>query len=105
MTDTPKKVTPQIVEVNGSESPSTVRWNAKNNRARQDLSRARLRAIECSLENGQVWAPPSLSHRKTWEEEVLLCVITFTLFDISIFFLYYGLSCYPFGKELLQNDY
>lgn len=69
MTDAPKKVTPQIVEVNGSESPSTVRWNAKNNRARQDLSRARLRAIECSLENGQVWAPPSLSHRKTWEEE------------------------------------
>lgn len=68
-TNTPTKVLPQIVEVNGSESPSTVRWNAKNNRARHDLSRARLRAIECSLENGQVWAPPSPSHRKTWEEE------------------------------------
>ncbi|KAF5196151.1 phosphatase 2C and cyclic nucleotide-binding/kinase domain-containing protein [Thalictrum thalictroides] len=63
------KPMPQIVEVNGSESPSTTRWNARNNRARHDLSRARLRAIECSLENGQVWAPPSPNHRKTWEEE------------------------------------
>ncbi|KAL5729115.1 cGMP-dependent protein kinase [Ranunculus cassubicifolius] len=62
-------IMPQVVELNGSESPSTFRWSAKNNRARHDLSRARLRAIECSLENGQVWAPPSPSHRKTWEEE------------------------------------
>ncbi|CAN6272307.1 unnamed protein product [Urochloa humidicola] len=34
-----------------------------------DLSRARLRALESSLENGQLWAPPSPSHRKTWEEQ------------------------------------
>ncbi|XP_022961292.1 protein phosphatase 2C and cyclic nucleotide-binding/kinase domain-containing protein-like isoform X1 [Cucurbita moschata] len=59
---------PQVVEVTGSESPSTFGWN-RNNRARQDLSRARLRAIESSLENGQVWVPPSPAHRKSWEEE------------------------------------
>ncbi|KAF9612751.1 hypothetical protein IFM89_003761 [Coptis chinensis] len=68
-TDISVRHLPQIVEVKGSESPSTIRWNARNNRARHDLSRARLRAIECSLENGQVWVPPSPSHRKTWEEE------------------------------------
>ncbi|PIA64807.1 hypothetical protein AQUCO_00100346v1 [Aquilegia coerulea] len=68
-TSTFVKPMPQIVEVKGSESPLTTRWNARNNRARHDLSRARLRAIECSLENGQVWAPPSPNHRKTWEEE------------------------------------
>ncbi|XP_043706487.1 protein phosphatase 2C and cyclic nucleotide-binding/kinase domain-containing protein isoform X2 [Telopea speciosissima] len=60
---------PQVVEVTGSESPSTVSWNTRNHRTRHDLSRARLRAIESSLENGQVWVPPSPSHRKTWEEE------------------------------------
>ncbi|KAE8647032.1 hypothetical protein Csa_022960 [Cucumis sativus] len=59
---------PQVMEVTGSESPSTFGWN-RNNRARQDLSRARLRAIESSLENGQVWVPPSPAHRKSWEEE------------------------------------
>lgn len=58
------------MEVTGSESPSTIGWSAKNQRVRQDLSRARLRAIESSLENGKVWVPPSPSHRKTWEEEV-----------------------------------
>ncbi|KAF6164475.1 hypothetical protein GIB67_025301 [Kingdonia uniflora] len=63
------KYMPQIVEVNGSESPSTTRWSSRNHRVRHDLSRARLRAIECSLENGQIWVPPSPSHRKTWEEE------------------------------------
>lgn len=61
----------QVVEVTGSESPSTVSWNTRNQRARNDLSRARLRAIESSLENGQIWVPPSPSHRKTWEEEVI----------------------------------
>ncbi|XP_062090856.1 protein phosphatase 2C and cyclic nucleotide-binding/kinase domain-containing protein [Humulus lupulus] len=60
---------PQVVEVTGSESPSTFSWNSKNQRVRHDISRARLRAIESSLENGQVWVPPSPSHRKTWEEE------------------------------------
>ncbi|XP_042496355.1 protein phosphatase 2C and cyclic nucleotide-binding/kinase domain-containing protein isoform X2 [Macadamia integrifolia] len=60
---------PQVVEVTGSESPSTVSWNTRNHRIRHDLSRARIRAIESSLENGQVWVPPSPSHRKTWEEE------------------------------------
>ncbi|CAL5186434.1 unnamed protein product [Lathyrus oleraceus] len=60
---------PQVVEVTGSESPSTFGWNARNHRVRQELSRARLRAIENSLENGQGWVPPSSAHRKTWEEE------------------------------------
>ncbi|KAJ1378963.1 RmlC-like jelly roll fold [Sesbania bispinosa] len=60
---------PQVVEVTGSESPSTFGWNARNHRVRHDLSRARLRAIENSLENGQAWVPPSSAHRKTWEEE------------------------------------
>ncbi|XP_019052377.1 PREDICTED: protein phosphatase 2C and cyclic nucleotide-binding/kinase domain-containing protein isoform X2 [Nelumbo nucifera] len=60
---------PQVVEVTGSESPSTISWNSRNHRVRHDMSRARLRAIESSLENGQVWVPPSPSHRKTWEEE------------------------------------
>ncbi|XP_058114484.1 protein phosphatase 2C and cyclic nucleotide-binding/kinase domain-containing protein isoform X3 [Magnolia sinica] len=59
----------QVIEVPGSESPSTISWNSRNLRARHDLSRARLRAIESSLENGHVWVPPSPSHRKTWEEE------------------------------------
>ncbi|XP_023004729.1 protein phosphatase 2C and cyclic nucleotide-binding/kinase domain-containing protein-like isoform X2 [Cucurbita maxima] len=63
-----RSTVPQVLEVTGSESPSTFGWN-RNNRARQDLSRSRLRAIESSLENGQVWAPPSPAHRKTWEEE------------------------------------
>lgn len=61
---------PKVVEVTGSESPSTFGWNARNHRVRQELSRARLRAIENSLENGQGWVPPSSAHRKTWEEEV-----------------------------------
>ncbi|CAI9298506.1 unnamed protein product [Lactuca saligna] len=61
---------PQIVELSGSESPSTtMNWNAKNQRVRTDISRTRLRAIESSLENGQLWVPPSPGHRKTWEEE------------------------------------
>ncbi|OVA20281.1 Cyclic nucleotide-binding domain [Macleaya cordata] len=60
---------PQVVEMTGSESPSTIGWNSRNHRVRHDLSRARLRAIESSLENGQVWVPPSPLHRKTWEEE------------------------------------
>ncbi|XP_077209972.1 protein phosphatase 2C and cyclic nucleotide-binding/kinase domain-containing protein isoform X2 [Tasmannia lanceolata] len=59
----------QTVEVTGVESPSTISWNSRNPRARHDLSRARLRAIESSLENGNIWVPPSPSHRKTWEEE------------------------------------
>jgi hypothetical protein len=61
---------PQVIEVTGSESPSTFGWTARNNRVRQELSRARIRAIENSLENGQGWVPPSSAHRKTWEEEV-----------------------------------
>ena len=65
---------PHVIEATGSESPSTFSWNSRNHCARRDLSRARLRAIESSLENGQVWIPPSPAHRKTWEEEVkLLC--------------------------------
>ncbi|KAH0671234.1 hypothetical protein KY285_025447 [Solanum tuberosum] len=60
---------PQVVELSGSESPSVMNWNSRIQRARQDISRARLRAIESSLENGQIWVPPSPAHRKTWEEE------------------------------------
>ncbi|XP_062148034.1 protein phosphatase 2C and cyclic nucleotide-binding/kinase domain-containing protein [Alnus glutinosa] len=60
---------PHVIEVTGSESPSTFSWNTRNHRVRHDLSRARLRAIESSLENGQFWIPPSPAHRKTWEEE------------------------------------
>lgn len=69
---------PQVVEVTGSESPSTFGWN-RNHRVRQDLSRARLRAIESSLENGQVWVAPSPAHRKTWEEEVNSCLASYIL--------------------------
>uniref|UniRef100_A0A2P2LHU2 protein-serine/threonine phosphatase n=1 Tax=Rhizophora mucronata TaxID=61149 RepID=A0A2P2LHU2_RHIMU len=60
---------PQAVEATGSESPSTFGWNPRNHHARHDLSRARLRAIENSLEKSQIWVPPSAAHRKTWEEE------------------------------------
>ncbi|KAK1421022.1 hypothetical protein QVD17_23065 [Tagetes erecta] len=60
---------PQVVEMSGSESPTTMSWHAKNQRARTDISKTRLRAIESSLENGQMWVPPSPGHRKTWEEE------------------------------------
>ncbi|KAM7509556.1 hypothetical protein LguiA_020009 [Lonicera macranthoides] len=60
---------PQVVEMTGSESPSPMGWNSRNQRVRHDVSRTRLRAIETSLENGQVWVPPSPAHRKTWEEE------------------------------------
>ncbi|CAI0390200.1 unnamed protein product [Linum tenue] len=60
---------PHVVELTGTESPSTIGWNSKNQRVRHDLSRARIRAIESSLENGQGWVPPSPAHRKTWEEE------------------------------------
>ncbi|KAK9102372.1 hypothetical protein Sjap_019626 [Stephania japonica] len=67
--DVAPKSLPQIVDLKGSESPSTLNWNSRNHRVRHDLSKTRLRAIESSLENGQVWVPPSPSHRKTWEEE------------------------------------
>lgn len=52
-------------------------WNIRHQRVRQDISRARLRAIESSLENGQVWVPPSPAHRKTWEEEVTTLITSF----------------------------
>ncbi|XP_039066228.1 protein phosphatase 2C and cyclic nucleotide-binding/kinase domain-containing protein-like isoform X2 [Hibiscus syriacus] len=60
---------PQVSETNGSESPSTISLSSRNQQARHDLSRARVRAIESSLENGQVWVPPPPAFRKTWEEE------------------------------------
>ncbi|KAJ1278995.1 hypothetical protein BS78_04G121100 [Paspalum vaginatum] len=59
----------QVVGLAGSGSPLTVSSNTNNQRSRNDLSRARLRALESSLENGQLWVPPSPSHRKTWEEQ------------------------------------
>lgn len=75
---------PQVMEVTGSESPSTLGWSFMNQRARHDLSRGRLRAIESSLENGQVWVPSSPAHRKTWEEEVIfIFIISFVVFIIN----------------------
>lgn len=68
---------PQVVEVTGSESPATFSWNSRNHRVRHDISRARLRAIESSLENGKIWVPPSPAHRKTWEEEVNVLLFIF----------------------------
>lgn len=65
----PMRPLQQIVEVMGTESPSNVKDNSRIHRVRHDLSRARLRAIESSLENGHDWVPSSPSHRKTWEEE------------------------------------
>ncbi|WOL02195.1 protein phosphatase 2C and cyclic nucleotide-binding/kinase domain-containing protein isoform X2 [Canna indica] len=59
----------QQVQATGSESPSTLNLNSRIHRARHDPSRTRLKAIESYLENGHTWAPPSPSHRKTWEEE------------------------------------
>lgn len=76
---------PQVVELSGSESPSVMGWNSKNHRVRHDVSRARLRAIESSLENGQVWIPPSPAHRKTWEEEVNLVTYDIPLPFITSF--------------------
>lgn len=67
----------QVVESKGSESPTPTGWSSRNHRARHDLSRARLRAIECSLENGHVWVPPFIPNRKTWEEEVSLLFLFF----------------------------
>jgi hypothetical protein len=67
---TMKPSAPQVVELTGSESPATTSLNSRNQRVRHDVSRARLRAIESSLESGNVWVPPSPAHRKTWEEEV-----------------------------------
>ncbi|CAN1331084.1 Protein phosphatase 2C and cyclic nucleotide-binding/kinase domain-containing protein [Linum perenne] len=67
--DGPQNAVLHVVEVTGDESPSTFGWNSKNPRVRHDLSRARIRAIESSLEHGQGWVPPSPAHRKTWEEE------------------------------------
>lgn len=82
---------PQVVEVTGSESPSTFGWNARNHRVRQELSRARLRAIENSLENGQGWVPPSSAHRKTWEEEVNLnSFLPFLLISSFVFHFVYS---------------
>ncbi|PIN11681.1 Serine/threonine protein phosphatase [Handroanthus impetiginosus] len=60
---------PQVIEVSGSESPSPMNWRSRNHHGRHDISRARLRALESSLENGQPWVPSSPTHRKTWEEE------------------------------------
>lgn len=74
-----------MVEVSGSESPSLTNWRSRNQRARNDISRARLRALESSLESGQAWVPPSPAHRKTWEEEVdPLCEFySYAIFDCS----------------------
>ncbi|XP_031094178.1 protein phosphatase 2C and cyclic nucleotide-binding/kinase domain-containing protein-like [Ipomoea triloba] len=60
---------PQTIEASGAESPAVLSWNTRNQRTRQEISRARLRALESSIENGQIWVPPSPAHRKTWEEQ------------------------------------
>ncbi|TVU32563.1 hypothetical protein EJB05_24296, partial [Eragrostis curvula] len=59
----------QVLGLAGSESPLMLSSNTNNQRSRHDLSRARLRALESSLEYGQLWVSPSPSHRKTWEEQ------------------------------------
>ncbi|KAK3152746.1 hypothetical protein QOZ80_2BG0163000 [Eleusine coracana subsp. coracana] len=59
----------QVVGLAGSKSPLVVSSNTNNQRSRHDLSQARLRALESSLEHSQLWVPPSPSHRKTWEEQ------------------------------------
>ena len=87
---------PQVLEVTGSESPSTFSWSSRNHRARHDLSRARLRAIESSLENGQVWVPPPPAHRKTWEEEVSLLLYFISFGYIKGFLHKTMLSCFVF---------
>lgn len=100
---------PQVVEMTGSESPSTINWNSRNPRERHELSRTRLRAIESSLENGQVWVPPSPLHRKTWEEEVnvlfyvlyLLTFVSCLMFEISI----PSLNFEPFFFAFLFTNY
>jgi len=73
----------QVVGLAGSESPLTVSSNTNNQHSRHDLSRARLRALESSLEDGQLWVPPSPSHRKTWEEQVRSNVFITTNFLIT----------------------
>lgn len=53
----------------GNESPLSNGESVQTScPVRHDLSRARLRAIESSLEHGPAWAPPSLSYHKTPEE-------------------------------------
>lgn len=103
--------------MSGSESPTTMSWNAKNQRVRTDISKTRLRAIENSLENGQLWVPPSPGHRKTWEEEVnfhqllimqLAELIISMLILIELFFVVYrrtlnGLCMIIFFSENLQT--
>lgn len=84
----------QVVEVSGSESPSMLGWNARNHRARHDISRARLRAIESSLENGHLWVPPSPAHRKTWEEEVNAFPIPVSAFNQTAINLWLDLIRY-----------
>ncbi|CAH9131278.1 unnamed protein product [Cuscuta epithymum] len=59
----------QDADTSGSESPTVMSWKSKNQRERQDISHARLHALENSLENRLIWMPPSPRHRKTWEEE------------------------------------
>ncbi|RAL37184.1 hypothetical protein DM860_004106 [Cuscuta australis] len=60
---------PQDAETSGSESPTVVSWKSRNQRERKDTSHASFHALENSLENPQIWMPPSPRHRKTWEEE------------------------------------
>ncbi|PKU63642.1 protein phosphatase 2C and cyclic nucleotide-binding/kinase domain-containing protein isoform X1 [Dendrobium catenatum] len=67
--DAPSNLLPQDVEQTESEPPLPVAWNSQNQRVRHELSRTRLKEIESSLENVHSWFPPSVSHRKTWEEE------------------------------------
>lgn len=87
------------MELTGSESPSTIGWNPKNQRVRHDISRARLRAIESSLENGSVWVPPAPAHRKTWEEEVRsssFYLFFFFFLKITSFYLFAVILAFSF---------
>ena len=91
----------QVVGLAGSESPLTVSSNTNNQRSRHDLSRARLRALESSLEDGQLWVPPSPSHRKTWEEQVSSNVFITTNFLVTWY-----VTCYPIADkpQITRNE-
>lgn len=70
--DAPSKPLPEVMEETRSESPFPVIRDSKNHRVRHDLSRTRLKTTESSLENGHNLLSPPVSHRRTWEEEVIM---------------------------------
>ncbi|PKA54434.1 Protein phosphatase 2C and cyclic nucleotide-binding/kinase domain-containing protein [Apostasia shenzhenica] len=73
--DSSSRTMPEVVDAVGSPSSLAVGLISRNHHVKHDLSRARLRAIESSLENGHTWVP-STSNRKTLEEKAHIeCVL------------------------------